>query len=217
MISKKTSSYFFVTFLICLSLDILGGELNNLTLIFIFKPALMFILMAWVATVDFKHHLKFIIALLFSFLGDVILMIPNHELFLFGLGSFLITHMLYIFIFFKKTTFKWDSLFNFAALFLLFYFVVIKNNMTQEFKLPVIIYSLVIIGMSTTLRSIREKSLNRNLLVLGSILFMISDALIAVNKFSAPIPYPTMLIMSTYGIAQLLITVGYLHFFQGKN
>ena len=45
-------------------------------------------------------------------------------------------------------------------------------------------------------------------LVIGSFLFIISDSLLAINKFYQPFGYAGIAIMLSYGIAQLLITLG---------
>jgi uncharacterized membrane protein YhhN len=46
--------------------------------------------------------------------------------------------------------------------------------------------------------------------LIGAVLFMISDSLIAIDKFATPIPYPTLFIMGTYVFAQYFIAVGVL-------
>jgi len=43
---------------------------------------------------------------------------------------------------------------------------------------------------------------------MGAILFMLSDSVIAVNKFVLEIPLSGLWIMTTYTLAQWLITVG---------
>jgi uncharacterized membrane protein YhhN len=42
----------------------------------------------------------------------------------------------------------------------------------------------------------------------GALLFVISDSVLAVNKFYQPFALAPVLIMITYGLAQLLITQG---------
>jgi uncharacterized membrane protein YhhN len=45
-------------------------------------------------------------------------------------------------------------------------------------------------------------------MVLGALLFVISDSLLAINKFYQDIPLAGVLIMLTYGLAQLFIMEG---------
>ena len=54
----------------------------------------------------------------------------------------------------------------------------------------------------------RVNTLSFNLVIYGSILFVISDSILAYNKFVFPISYSGLAIMSTYMAAQYLITVG---------
>jgi uncharacterized membrane protein YhhN len=42
----------------------------------------------------------------------------------------------------------------------------------------------------------------------GALLFVISDSVLAVNKFYQPFAFAPVLIMITYGLAQLFITQG---------
>ena len=45
-------------------------------------------------------------------------------------------------------------------------------------------------------------------IISGALLFITSDSLLAINKFYSSFQYAGILIMLTYGIAQLLITLG---------
>ena len=53
--------------------------------------------------------------------------------------------------------------------------------------------------------------LSRSWVVLGAILFLISDSLIAVTKFKTPIAGRDFLVWSTYYVGQCGIALGYLH------
>jgi uncharacterized membrane protein YhhN len=44
----------------------------------------------------------------------------------------------------------------------------------------------------------------------GAILFLISDSLLAVNKFKTPVPYRDFLVWSTYYAGQYGIAIGFL-------
>ena len=47
-----------------------------------------------------------------------------------------------------------------------------------------------------------------NFILIGAIFFMLSDTLLAFNKFTNPLPLAGFLIMSTYIVAQYLIAEG---------
>ena len=49
-----------------------------------------------------------------------------------------------------------------------------------------------------------------NLVFIGAIFFMISDSILALNKFYQPIPFSNISIMLTYALAQYLIVLGIL-------
>lgn len=56
------------------------------------------------------------------------------------------------------------------------------------------------------------QSRNRDSLILpiGTVLFVISDAIIAVNKFHKPVPLSGLWIMLTYYAAQAMIALGFI-------
>jgi uncharacterized membrane protein YhhN len=77
-------------------------------------------------------------------------------------------------------------------------------------KLPVRIYGVV---LSFMLMLARHTMLGKNKkaalwMTMGAILFVTSDSLLAFNKFFSSFNYAGIIIMLTYGLAQLLITVG---------
>lgn len=74
-------------------------------------------------------------------------------------------------------------------------------------KVPVAIYAVVISTM--LLMSIKAffewKKPAKILVVIGALLFVISDSTLAVNKFYSPVPMDSFLIMSSYLGAQFFI------------
>jgi len=76
---------------------------------------------------------------------------------------------------------------------------------------PIItIYALSLIGMSMMAlnRSGRVGAMSFKLVFFGSLLFLLSDSMIAFNKFHSEIPLAGFLIMITYIAAQYLIMRG---------
>jgi uncharacterized membrane protein YhhN len=82
-------------------------------------------------------------------------------------------------------------------------FVMIPN--LGNMLVPVVTYLLVIVAMGVLAAL---SGVNHWLVVAGACLFIASDSLIAVNRFIAPVPNSSLLIMVTYYPAQLLITTG---------
>lgn len=156
-------------------------------------------------------------AILFSWLGDTLLLWPH--LFLYGLGAFLMAHICYIFAFkiSQRQPFKIGTV-NFLYLFLYnlpiylvaaFVYYLINPGL-GNMKFPVVVYIIIIVMMATTARErFRETSPESFWQVfIGAFLFLISDSLIAINLFFKPFPEAAVLIMGTYVIAQLLIVRG---------
>ena len=156
-------------------------------------------------------------ALIFSWIGDVLLLWPN--LFVYGLGSFFLAHVCYIigFKLAQKQTTRLDQV-NFVRSFFFnlpiylaaaFVFYLINPNL-GILKIPVIGYILVIVSMVATARDRFKKCIPASFwqVFLGSILFLISDGVLAFDKFYQPFPEAGILIMGTYTTAQLLIVMG---------
>ena len=78
--------------------------------------------------------------------------------------------------------------------------------------IPVFIYGLGLIGMAgiARLRQGRTNPKSYRYVLIGTLLFLISDSLLALNKFVWDIPYVGIGIITTYMGAQILITEGVL-------
>lgn len=161
-----------------------------------------------------KKNKKFIVlALVFSLIGDFLLMFVHIEasLFIFGLITFLIAHIMYIIAFSKEQN---KTLTQFlTSIFLLIYGVLIFMFLSSHLGnliVPVGIYILVILIM-VLFASLRKNNVNQksySLVLIGSLFFVASDSLLAINKFHTPIPIPNILVITTYAVAQLLIIIG---------
>jgi uncharacterized membrane protein YhhN len=211
------SRKFILAYLIILILEIVAGEFEYTLGVYLLKPVIVSSLVLLVADEGFLKNWQFITALIFSLLGDIFLMIGVPNLFLFGLGSFLITHLFYVNIFRRKTTFKPVVIAAFLAIVAVFFFTVLKPNIPADFLLPIFVYMLVITTMGITASSVHLENQTTYLLTVGAVLFIVSDSLIAIDKFVGNIPLPTLIIMSTYGVAQLLITKSYLKIFSNSS
>ena len=156
-----------------------------------------------------------VLALIFSWLGDVLLMFEtkNENFFIFGLVAFLIAHIFYI-LFFEKISLA-ENLKKRYWLFLpvMVYYVVLISVLSptlEDMKWPVRVYGIVISYM--LIKALQTGWIRNRMaalyLISGAILFVISDSILALNKFYQPFEYAGISIMFTYGLAQLLITIG---------
>ena len=143
----------------------------------------------------------FLAGLVLSFFGDLFLLFNWG--FLPGLGSFLLAHLFYIISFKKKLQKRiskfWPIILSLYASILL----VILFPYLKEMKIPVIIYAVVIATMMYN----ALKTHNRNLII-GALLFLISDTLLSVYLFLQPLMILNLLVMATYILAQLFLVNG---------
>jgi uncharacterized membrane protein YhhN len=212
-------STWIIVFLFLLLANLISIYLNNDTLRIISKPLLMpvlaiyFLNQTWRAVSSLKAWI--ILAIVFSWLGDVLLIFEeeNSVFFLLGLAAFFVAQVFYI-IFFHNIRMK-EYIRGNALLLLLvivYYFILISilSPHLGDLKLPVRIYGVV---LSFMLMLAMHTMFSRNKkagmwMMMGAILFVASDSLLAFNKFYAPFEHADLIIMLTYGVAQLLIAGG---------
>lgn len=216
-IQKKLGIAFWVLALV----DIAGISLDLPVLHYTAKPLLMpalLLLMHYSPTAPGKGLLM--TGLVFAWLGDVLLMFESrHALFfIFGLVSFLTTHVFYILYFLLIRSAApsllrrqpvWIALVTGYGLTLVWQLFPKLGEMT----LPVIVYAIVICSMLLGSLHVFLK-INRKAALLftaGAVCFVLSDSLLAVNKFYQPFAYAGLLIMLTYCAAQYFIVSGYIN------
>jgi len=138
-------------------------------------------------------------ALFFCLLGDITLLWESG--FLIGLGFFLIAHLLFIraFIARFKIKFHWIAI-AIATILAITTLYFIWPNVSGILQIAILSYVLVIGLMSSLSMSIAliKRSKTRLQLGLGGLLFMISDAFLGINAFAIPIPFASILILTTY-------------------
>jgi uncharacterized membrane protein YhhN len=155
------------------------------------------------------------LALAFSWAGDVLLMFEsaNSNFFIFGLLAFLIAHIFYI-LFYENVIRKEGLSKNYwwflpVIIYYIALIYILSPNL-GDMKLPVRIYGIVISYMLVqALQTGGIKNFGAAVVMIaGAVLFITSDSILAINKFYESFEYAGIAIMLTYGIAQLLITLG---------
>ncbi|MBA3766634.1 MAG: lysoplasmalogenase [Acidobacteria bacterium] len=181
--------------------------------VYFFKPLTMFfiILIAWQTKNSVSSFYKYAIicGLAFSLAGDIFLMLPSDR-FISGLVSFLLAHLFYIAAFTFEGARSPGVL---VAVPLLIYGALMLRILLPHLgsmKAPVVIYMLVILLMAW-------QALNRwmataeeqgsALALVGALLFVVSDSLLALNRFKSRFRGAQAYIMSTYFMAQWLIAL----------
>jgi alkylglycerol monooxygenase len=183
----------------------------------VFKPLTMALAMAFVVlragglTQLGRFDALLLGALAMSLAGDAFLMFPGY--FIPGLVSFLVAHLLYIALF--RMGQRWFPSRRALAITLgvgaVMYAYLWQGGLPAALRVPVAAYVIVIalmaaqaIGRATVLQG----SVNGGAAVgvaIGAGFFMLSDSLLAVNKFVAPLPMAQVWVLSTYYLAQILI------------
>ena len=213
--SNSRANIWLIIFVVVAVLELVAATWNLELLNWFVKPLLMITLGLYYGSVsgpETSWRKYVFLALAFSWAGDVFLMLD--EMFIPGLASFLIAHLFYINLY--RLTGASTQRIPFRALALLGIYgaalMAFLYPHLGEMLVPVPVYALVILGMvafalkrraGTTVSSYRHA-------LFGALLFVLSDSLIAVNKFATEIPFERVLIMSTYITAQYLIVKGLL-------
>jgi uncharacterized membrane protein YhhN len=159
-------------------------------------------------------------ALVLSWLGDVILLFTDlgEIYFILGLVCFLSAHIIYCILFNKQKRIRKKQnkpIFIFGSILIAVYLIGMVSVLMPhlgDLEIPVSIYASIISIMLLFAFNgflVWEKPGNQ-LVFLGAVFFIISDSILAVNKFYAPIPKSSFFIMLTYLLAQYLIVVGIL-------
>lgn len=174
------------------------------------EPIVKILSIVWLRAsvrISLKRYHLLMLALTFSLAGDVILALDKPAWFVFGLGAFLIAHIIYCAIFLPLVQ-KSTRAFIFAggAFALAFgvtawLFPSLQTGF-PDLLIPVCAYISVIATMAGLAAFVSPT------VFVGALIFMASDSAIAINKFKTPFEWAPYFIMITYYIAQFLIVQG---------
>lgn len=202
----------------CGALAMATAALGWLELHRVFKPLAMLIALA----VVFAHargrggvrraDALLLAALALSLAGDVFLMLSGY--FIPGLVAFLLAHLAYIALF--RLGLPWfpsrRALAATLGLGVAMYSILWLGGLPAGLRAPVAAYVLVIALMAA--QAIGRAGVHRDsaalAVALGAGFFMLSDSLLATNKFVSPVPMSQVWVLGTYYTAQVLIVAGML-------
>lgn len=190
--------------------------------VYLFKPLIMLSLLFW--TRDYLKTYQWLwIGMWFGLGGDIFLMIRGKDLFVAGLSSFLVMQILYIVAFSKTLTPEgkkelrniwWRRALPFAVYGLSFLAIlhqpIAGNTASKGLWVPVVAYSMCLCSMGVA-AAFRKGSVNDgsySWVLVGAVLFILSDSTIALNKFLQHFEASSLLVMTTYAAAQWLIVWG---------
>jgi alkenylglycerophosphocholine hydrolase len=193
---------------------------------YISKPIVILALMAWLWLLSgWKGPLAWYgLALTFSLAGDILLLLPA-SFFLPGLGAFLLGHIAYL-----AALNQVPPPVNLTSLGLLLIGMGLVGWIYPKIRAglrakpggnrlgpPVLVYSLVLTAMmlSAVLTLLRPEWRRPAAVItaLGGILFLISDTVLALDRFTTPLWHGRLLAMVTYHLAQMALVGGAILYF----
>jgi sterol desaturase/sphingolipid hydroxylase (fatty acid hydroxylase superfamily)/uncharacterized membrane protein YhhN len=189
------------------------GALGITPLHVIFKPLALTILIAFALMrtrteiVPRRFALLLMAGLVASVAGDVLLMWPQY--FVPGLVCFLLAHLAYIALLAHGVGLfpRRRALAATLAVGVLMYTFLWSGGLPSGLRLPVGIYVVVIACMAAQALGrasvLADASAQR--VAAGACLFMLSDALLATNRFVLPLPVASLWVLASYYAAQWLI------------
>ena len=190
------------------------------------KPAVLALLTAAAAVLPGSHtdlvdrKWWFVAALAFCLLGDVLLMLPR-DLFIPGLVSFLVGHVLFVVGLLQPPSPPGSPPFAFsttglvvASLVAVAYgavpATVIFRSLARDglggLIAPVAVYLVAILTMAVLAANVGVPAA-----AVGAALFVVSDTVLALNRFVRPLPHGDVAVHVTYHVAQVLLVVSLVH------
>ncbi len=163
-------------------------------------------LLVWrhAAALDLRLRRGVLAGLAFSLLGDVLLML-SARLFIGGLLAFLVAHLCYLRAFTVDTRLLARPL-AFLALAAIGTLILcyLWNGLAPPLRVPVITYMLVLVAMAAQglARWRSHPGKGTRAAAAGGVLFVVSDSLLAIDRFQAPIPAAPLWVLATYWAAQ---------------
>ena len=163
--------------------------------------AVLFIPLLYGVSINRKYFRRLIAALALCLLGDILLL--NPEWFVFGLAAFFIAHIFYIFAFISYRGLFLKPLSFIVLLIIGTSVYAMLFDGLGELKIPVALYVVCLVVMCWQAIGLYDRYQNRRFrfVMVGSFLFLISDAILALNKFKFPFDTAEIFVLITYWMA----------------
>jgi uncharacterized membrane protein YhhN len=188
------------------------------------KPLLMVTLLIYFwSESDHRKDEKWVrhvtLALAFSWIGDIMLMFTHLSfmLFLAGLSAFLFAHFIYVIAYIRATQHnKLHLKLSIVPIVVLLYFILMASQIVPYvasiIQAPIAVYGFILFVMASVAwyRKGETNFLSFQWVFVGALLFIVSDSLLAINRFAETLPYANIAVMVTYIGAQWLIVTGLL-------
>lgn len=190
-------------------LEIWGEYCGPAALVYAAKPLTMALIIAMAVVAARRetgpYGRTILVGLAFSLVGDVLLMLP-WGLFLPGLVSFLLAHLVYIRAFSRGRSLRPDRLALPLAIFGAAVYLWLWPGL-GGMRWPVLAYLVVIctMGWQALARWRERRDCPAALAAVGALLFIASDTALAVNRFGRPFAASSLAVLTTYFAAQWCI------------
>ena len=199
-----------IAFVLFSLIDFYGIYLEKQLMVNFAKPMLMITLFWYYYSNTKQLNKYFVLGLFFSFLGDLLLLGTGEVCFIFGLLFFLIAHVFYIIMVLRLIPARKPKNFIMASVPFLLLFLILMNILFAglgSMKIPVIIYAMTIsfFGIVSLLLYQETKTKISLILLVGVLIFISSDTILALNLFYKTQSFYPLLIMMSYVLAQYLI------------
>ncbi len=226
----KNSKIILLVFWAVLALHLLAIYMNMPLIRVISKCALLPLLLLYLMVAGSGHHQPVfkklaMLALFFSWLGDILLTQDGTIFFLMGMVAFIVTHLINggLLLRLQSVRFTFATMMGvilaLGAIGMVYYWL---HDFLGTFSIPVVLY-MFIIGSVLVLafnvsNNTRYKNIAYTCFIPGMFLFTVSDSLLALNKFLFHNPTGLDIwIMLTYALAQWLLTEGYISVVNGAR
>lgn len=167
-----------------------------------------------------QYSRRILAGLTLSMLGDFCLVWADEGYFMHGVFFFAVAHVMYIFAFGFRPL-RLQIYVALSVFGIIVYWYIYAGLTDTVLKFAVLVYILVIVGMNwRALAKIRNlddikagvtssshKKWTHLVACIGSILFLISDSFLALNRFHSPVTHQRWIVMTTYYLAQLGIAL----------
>ena len=209
--------FFLVTFIVSTVFHLYASFISRKELRDFSKPCILLSLIGFYLFSAPEIKIAVVLALLFSWIGDIFLMFDGNKWFTIGGISFLISHVFFIISYSEYINFNQLNVFVVILLLCLFIsaatiiFKYLKPHLPKPLFYPMYLY-LVINGLMNCFawfRSMCTTGMASVITAIGGLLFFISDSSLFFVRFHKNSPLKThFLVMLTYSLGEFLIVLG---------
>ena len=190
---------------------IVADHKKKWSLIYVFRPLTMLLVIAAAAggqAAGWPYKLRILLGLAVCLAGDIFMMLEKKK-FVEGLAAFLLGHLFYVSAFLAVMRPRADLGTALPLLFIAGAMMTILFPHLGRMKIPVAVYILAITVMAglAIQRYVDVGGAPAFRAFLAAVLFLVSDSVLAVNRFVRPVPAAQKVILGSYFAAQLLFAL----------